>query len=86
MALYAPTPPIFQTINGIWSPADNAYTMIIRDEFDSYKEAKASLKGLSDPTLAIVEIRTRILWRASEPPYGPPAWATGELETTAREA
>jgi len=75
-----PLPTYFQLLTGIWSPADQAYTMIVQDEFASYKAAKkAAAEFPDDPTLTIVEIKARVLWRASAPPLTPPTWASASI-------
>jgi hypothetical protein len=58
----------FQAVQGIWSPRDQAFSYVICGEFDTYKEAKkwAQEEAPSgDPTLAILEVRSKVLWRSS---------------------
>jgi hypothetical protein len=57
----------YQAVQGIWSPRDQAYSYVVCEEFDTYKEAKqwAVREGKTgDPTLAILEVRSKVLWRS----------------------
>jgi hypothetical protein len=59
----------FQAVQGLWSPIAQAYSYVVCEEFDSYMDAKkwAQREGKSgDPTLALLEVRSKVLWRSSE--------------------
>jgi hypothetical protein len=57
----------FQAVQGLWSPIAQAYSYVVCEEFDTWMEAKrwARREGTSgDPTLAILEVRSKVLWRS----------------------
>lgn len=67
----------FQLLTGVWSPADQRYTMIVQDDFTHFKEAQKAFEAVKDdPTLVLLEVRERILRRATEGAPPPPTWAT----------
>lgn len=69
----------WEVVNGIWSPRDKAYSYIVVEAFDSYKEAQRCARSLkADPTVAILHVLTRVAWRAGEPPFAPPQWTQRE--------
>jgi hypothetical protein len=55
----------FQIVQGIWSPADRKHSYVIVDDFLNYKDAKRAAAEFADSPspIAILEIRSKVLWR-----------------------